>query len=399
MESDINTSKSVKYKLNFAPDAMKNLKIKFKISKPKICICDSKVHKEFIKPSLTLPHRELLNPIQCFCKNSGFAINKNLRSNYKIEHSHIDFPNKLGYLNTISSNGDFNHTMNSKLLAPEKGIGLAKRNISLNKNSRNQVDILLPKCVTTTSDKTLYSYKTKEADHNEILYNISQEKGKCFGRKNGFVNAHSFSKSTQFAIFNHLDTAIQSSDSNNGDRIYKRHYNIPKSQFLTKLKKDSEICSIKANINNSLRLAQSKNSSEMQKLRPCLSLSQITENSQVENAEKSKIKSINTYGYQKSHINPSLNQLEMIDLKKLISNGRVDRTTHKLTNYSKPLSKKFVFPQIQNDLEDAHDQISYQTKPTLEFRKAHHKSSSLQESLNCILQRTKKLIEASKTLD
>lgn len=426
MESEITTSKGIKYKLNFVPDAMKNLKLKFKVAKPKISIIDSEVDSTIINPSLTIPNKSRQNSIQCNYSGKDEFVSRNIpilfhkQKKSAANDSQQDYnsinKNKEEYMNTIEceknteqKNSKINHfsgkVTSLKCVIPGKSIPTQPAN-----KIRSS---------TISSNMSLDSFHHKDLlqSYNKRLLTISQENG---SGKNSISNSKSKSKhlikiSSESAISQINHHHIQSYEDSNYRHTTTKQYKIPKPNFKLKASKDGSVEAPSISCNR-LHTENINQKNDFQKAYISLSSEKgkLKNSSNIDNKNDLSIpkeflkNSIHIKSFKEKLLSMakiSIDQSEMTKLKRLYSNGKIDSTTSKRhkPKDSKPYIE-FATTNNHNTLESAveednpENEQSHLLKST-DLKISHQKSNSLQDSLSNILKRTKRLMEASLRLN
>lgn len=414
MESEIKTSKGIKYKLNYVPDAMKNLKIKFKVSKPKICIIDSEIDSAIINPSLTIPNKNRHNSIQ---SSKLGKVENTSRNNPQLIHKarHSSVFDSQHEFNTISLRPDYLNTISNEKVSN------AYSKLYHSSEKENIIKCVFPKKMSTlklvgdnlksnilSSNMSLDSFQKKELllINNKKLLKIKQVNG---SGKDSVTYSVSKPKNLAFMssefVFNKNIQSYQ--DSNYKQAVTKQYY-IPKPQFILKKGRDISIdasnntCTrlntVTSNHKSDIQLAYTSHSPENAKLKfsnHSLSKGAVPINMTEHNTKKS-VQIKNFKEKLMSMVKISIDHTEMTNLKRLYSNGKIDSTPSKGHKSKDSKSKADTTTHYNSTLENAiENEKTLSTIIPTEIRKGHQKSYSLQDSLNNILKRTKRVIEAS----
>lgn len=419
MESEKKINKSIKYKLNYVPDTIKNLKSKFKVVKPKLNMLDSEFNNSSVmNPSLTIPNKDIHHSIQhTTLEGGGFSMkfhpNLIFKSRNSLGQNKKQQGESINYMNTDHINTNTNYNLSSvSIVNKAKDTFVIPSLESVNKQQRASEKFKNSTITSNLSIDSIHSREQSKSKSKPALF-ISSNAENGSGKSSMIHLLPCKPKPNIPSIGDSLCVDPDSRDGNAEDsakKSQKKHFYIPKPKLphnyvnkdLGNLNQSKGM--IKQHI-NTICSGQSESESgqlqhDTQFEKTPMEYKRIFSLSKEKNTTSIKLKKEKSNAIKKL----TIDQEEMTNLKKLYSNGKIDTTPSKATDSNIMKRDSFVFIK---DLE--HDKKSTEkaslspsfdnsspTDPAI--LSVHQKSNSLQESLNGILIRTKRLLEISVKL-
>lgn len=414
-------NKSIKYKLNYVPDTIKNLKSKFKVVKPKLNIMDSEINNSsLMNPSLTIPNKDIHHSIQHnSLEGGGFSMkfhpNLIFKSRNSLGQSKKQHGESMNYINTEYIHTNSNYNLSSvSIVHKTKNTFVIPSLESINKQQR-VADRM--KSSTISSNISIDSNHSREHSSSKSRHNlfISSNAENGSGKSSMIQLIPCKPKPNIPSIADSLTGDPDSKDGNvddSGKKSHKKQLYIPKPKMPQSFankdqtiqnknrgigKRIDTICSGQL---DSVTLASSQQNrtpidTTPMEYKRIFSLSKEKQTLSIVN-KKDKCNTIKKL---------TIDQDDMLNLKKLYSNGKIDTTPSKATDShiikrdSFAFSKESQFEKKNAEKPSVSPSFDNSIPTDQVILSVHQKSISLQESLNGILNRTRRLLEMSFKLN